>query len=96
MVPDANICLLRNTVQALAVHTTSRRMVGITYYTDCLFGARIDCQTNVRANRSVLECVADTASAISLESDHLPTCEAAEEIVRQLAPHVLDLWEVPR
>ena len=94
MLPDANVCLLRDSVQALARLTSDRRLPGMQRTVEAIYAGRIDCQTRVRANRAALELVADDAVSISAASEDHDTCAAAEEVVRQLAPHLLDLWEV--
>jgi len=99
--PDANLTAMLSALirlggsfcmeQALVRNKRARAaLICVEQYLRDLERGRIDCQTPVRANRSVLELVRDEASLISELSYTHAVCEAAEDIVYHLSPSFLE------
>ncbi|NEN87985.1 MAG: hypothetical protein F6K48_03285 [Okeania sp. SIO3H1] len=84
MVQDVSTCKNKRCRNAFSAVEKTIRSIAL---------GRIDCQTPVRAKRSMVELVNEEASLISERSENFKVCEAAEEIVRHTMPQHLDRWE---
>jgi len=89
MVPDANIAAMLSQLSQLGLafvgdsqlcrNADAKRSLGcVERILRDLERGRIDCQTRVRCNRSMLELLGDYASQVSTISENYNVCAAAE------------------